>query len=164
MNAFDHDRAQATSVEQRARDLGLFSRERRHQRFDRVVPFAQEQVEFLADFEPRGQAFGKTLLSALCMGRAVGIFPYAPAAGNLGRLLHLSGRAQEAVPLLHEALKYNPLDRSCWTSLVVSLTVLGDLDSAWNEAQRAVGRGVELDPGLLEEIRRLRSETVEGEP
>ena len=93
--------------------------------------------------------------------RALDLFPYAPAAGNLGRLLHLAGRASEGVPILREVLKHNPLDRACWTSLVVSLTVLGDLESAWNEAQRAVGRGVDLAPELLEELRRMRSEAVE---
>ena len=87
--------------------------------------------------------------------RALDVFPYAPAAGNLGRLLHRSGRAEQGIPILREALQHNPLDRACWTSLVVSLTVLGQLDEAWNEAQRAVGRGVDLDPQLLEEIRRL---------
>ena len=44
---------------------------------------------------------------------------------------------------------------------MVSLTVLGRPDEAWNEAQRALGRGVDLDPKLLEEIRRLRSPAEE---
>ena len=70
---------------------------------------------------------------------------YAPAAGNLGRLLHLSGRAEEGVPILRDALRHNPTDRSCWTSLVVSLTVLGDPEAALAEAQTALARGVPLD-------------------
>ena len=47
---------------------------------------------------------------------------------------------------------------------MVSLTVLGELDSAWNEAQRAVGRGIDLDPELLAEIQRLRSEAEKNAP
>ena len=77
---------------------------------------------------------------------------HAEAAGNLGKLLIESGRPAEAVPILVRALESRMMHRVCWTNLIVARTLLGDLEQARENARQAITLGLEIDPGLLEEI------------
>lgn len=99
-----------------------------------------------------------------CYRHALELHPgHAPAACALGQLLRIDGRNEEAVPILRQGLKSHAFFEACWNHLVGALTALGELEQAAREVERATRRGVELDPRILEDLRkRFRADEQHG--
>ena len=78
----------------------------------------------------------------------------ADAAGNLGRLLVLTDRPQEAALELRRALQFHPTHKGCWTNLIGALLAAKDPIGALEAAERAIAAGVPIDPELLRDLQR----------
>ncbi len=88
-----------------------------------------------------------------CYGMALAIDPtHVESAANLARLLIESGRPNEAIDPLREALRSRPDSDVGWNNLVVALAARGDLPGARAAAAEAARYGVRLDPELLRRI------------
>jgi Tfp pilus assembly protein PilF len=74
------------------------------------------------------------------------------AAGNLGALLILGGRADEAIPLLRRALEHRPASALCWTNLVAAHLARNEIAAARAAVREAGRAGAELDPGLVRQV------------
>jgi serine/threonine-protein kinase len=94
-----------------------------------------------------------------CLRRAIELAPerYEPKI-NLGRLLHMSGRAPEAIGLLREALESAPWSYLAWGHLGTALSRTGDRAGAIEAYEKAVeanGEDVASLYNLASEFRAL---------
>jgi serine/threonine protein kinase/Tfp pilus assembly protein PilF len=94
-----------------------------------------------------------------CLRRALELAPerYEPKI-NLGRLLHMSGRAEEALPMLREAVEAAPWSYLGWGHLGTALSRTGDRAGAIEAYERAIeanGEDISSLYNLASELRAL---------